>query len=161
MANNIFVLDDGTKEITFNNQFGEEICKIHIRSGDISIIDRYQALMHDFDGIVAPLSGVKLRNDGTSSFEDEWKVIKEVEQKIIERINAVFDTRDAGNLFAQRNAFSTINGEFYVEKVLTALGNVVSEEIKHESELAQARIGKYLTDIKDEEKADEAKPESD
>ena len=155
MANNTFVLDDGTKEITFNNQFGEEICKIHIRSGDISIIDRYQKLVDDFDDIVAPLSGVKLRNDGTSTFEDEWKVIKEVEQKIIERINAVFDTKDAGNLFTQRNAFSTINGEFYVEKVLVALGNVVSEEIKHESELAQARMGKWLSDIEKPEPAEE------
>jgi len=144
---NIFVLDDGTKEITFNNQFGEEICKIHIRSGDISIIDRYQELVKDFDKLVMPLSQTKLRNDGTSSFEEDWKVIKEVEQNIIERINAIFDTKDAGNLFVQRNAFSTINGEFYVEKVITALGEVVSKEIAHESELAQKRIAKYTKDV--------------
>lgn len=145
--NNAFIIDDGTKEITFNNQFGEEICKIHIRSGDISIIDRYQALMTDFDKLVAPLSDVKLQNDGTSSFDDDWKVIKDVEQNIIERINAIFDTKDAGKLFEQRNAFSTINGEFYVEKVLTALGEVVSREISHESELAQKRISKYMKGV--------------
>ena len=150
MANenkNAFIIDDGTKEITFNNQFGEEICKIHIRSGDISIIDRYQELMKDFDKIVAPLSNVELRNDGSSSFDDDWKVIKGVEKDIIDRINAIFDTKDAGRLFEQRNAFSTIGGEFYVEKVLTALGDVVSKEIAHESELAQKRINKYMKGI--------------
>ena len=145
--NNTFIIDDGTKEITFENQFGEEICKIHIRSGDISIIDRYQELMKDFDTIVAPLSNVELRNDGSSSFEDDWKVIKDVEKNIIDRINAIFDTKDAGRLFEQRNAFSTIGGEFYIEKVLTALGDVVSKEIAHESELAQKRISKYMKDV--------------
>lgn len=144
---NVFVINDGTKEIVFNNQFGEEICKIHIRSGDISIIDRYQELMKDFDTIVAPLSNVQLRNDGSSSFDDDWKVIKEVEKNIIDRINAIFDTKDAGRLFEQRNAFSTIGGEFYVEKVLVALGDVVSKEIAHESELAQKRINKYMKDV--------------
>ena len=147
MNNNTFVIDDGTKSIDFVNQFNEPICTIHIRSGDISIIDRYQELMKDFDKLVAPLADVKLRNDGTSTFDEDWKIIKEVEKNLIERINAIFDTKDAGKLFEQRNAFSTINGEFYVEKVLSALGNVVSNEIAHESELSQKRISKYMKDV--------------
>ena len=146
--NNVFTIDDGTKEVSFCNQFGEEICKIHIRSGDISILDRYQELMKDFDKLVAPLSDVKLKNDGTSTFEDDWKIIKNVESDLIERINAIFDTKDASKLFTNRNAFSTINGEFYVEKVLAALGDLVASEIAHESELSQKRISKYLKEEK-------------
>lgn len=150
MADNIFVLDDGTKEITINNKFGEEICKIHIRSGDISILDRYNEFTKDISEIVAPLQNVKLNNDGTSAFDDDWKVIKEVEKQIIDRINSIFDTKDAGKLFEKRNAFSTVGGAFYVEKVIDMLGTVVAQDIEQESKNAQKRIEKYMKDVQQE-----------
>lgn len=146
--NNIFILDDGTREVTFNNNYGEEICKIRIRSGDLSVLDRYNKLTDDFDEIIKPLESVKdLKTDGTSEFEQEWKIIKEVENEFIRRINEVFDMKDGGKFFENRHAFSTINGVFYVEKVIEALGNLVAEEIKHENELTQERIKKYTGDI--------------
>ena len=40
---NVFTLDDGTKEITLVNPYGKVICKLHIRPGDVSIYDRYKA----------------------------------------------------------------------------------------------------------------------
>lgn len=150
MANekkSMFVLDDGTKEVSFCNQYGQEIGKIHIRSGDISILDRYDELLKDFEKLTAPLKEVELRNDGTSSFDKDWEIIKGVEQEFIKRINAVFDMEDGANLFKNRNAFSTINGHFYIENVIMALGEVVSQEIAHESELAQKRVEKYTKDI--------------
>ena len=150
MANenrNVFVIEDGTKCISFNNQYGQEIGKIHIRSGDISILDRYDDLLKDFEKIVEPLQHVELKNDGTSSFDKDWEIIKGVEKELINRINAVFDMEDGANLFTNRNAFSTINGHFYVENVIKALGDVVSQEIAHESEITQKRISKYTKDI--------------
>lgn len=145
---NIFVLDDGTKEITIVNKYQEEICKIHIRGGDLSILDRYQKLTNDFDTIVAPLASVQLKNDGTTSFDDDWKTVKAVEQELIERINQIFDTTDAGKLFEKRNAFSSVDGEFYVEKVISMLGDIVAKEMSREAEKAQKRIDKYTKDIK-------------
>lgn len=142
-----FTLDDGAKEYSFVNKFGEEIGKMHFRGGDISILDRYNALLNDFDKIVAPLADVSLKDDGTSSFDEDWKKIKEVEKALIERINAIFDSRDAQNLFANRNAFSTINGAFYVEKVIEALGNVVAQEMSEENDKAKKRLEKYTKDV--------------
>ncbi len=147
MANNIFTLDDGTVELTIQNSFGEEICKLHVRTSDISIIDRYNALLGDFDKIIAPLSDVSMRADGTSSFEKDWEIIKGVETELISKLNAIFDTKDIGLLFENRNAFSTIGGVFYVEKVIKMLGNVVSEAISAEAEKAQKRVDKYTKDI--------------
>ena len=144
---NQFIIDDGTRCIVFNNQYGQEIGKIHIRSGDISILDRYDDLLKDFEKIVEPLQHVELKNDGTYSFDKDWEIIKGVEKELINRINAVFDMEDGANLFTNRNAFSTINGHFYVENVIKALGDVVSQEIAHESELTQKRISKYTKDI--------------
>ena len=145
--NNIFVLDDGTKEITVENKFHEEICKIHIRGGDISILDRYNDLVKDFDKMVAPLAEIKLKNDGTTSMDDDWKIVKSVEKQFIDRINTLFDMKDAGNLFKTRNAFSTIGGVFYVEHVLKMLGEIVGQEIEEESKKSQKRIAKYTKDV--------------
>ena len=142
-----FEIDDGTKCYSFYNRFKQPIGEMHFRGGDIGIIDRYNSLLNDFDKIVEPLRNVKLQDDGTSSFDDDWAIIKEVEKELIGRINAIFDSEDAENLFKTRNAFSTINGEFYVEKVITALGNVVAQEMEEESNKAKKRFGKYTKDV--------------
>ena len=145
--NNVFVIDDGTKEISVTNKFGEEICKIHIRGGDISILERYNDLMNDFNDLVAPLSDISLKNDGTSDFDKDWQIVKSVEAQFIERINTLFDMKDAGNLFKNRNAFSTVGGVFYIERVLTMLGEIVSKEIEEEGRKSQKRIEKYVKDV--------------
>ena len=138
-----FQIDDGTKRYEFTNKFGEPIGVMHFRGGDISIIERYNSLLTDFDKIVAPLSEVTLKDDGTSSFEADWEKVKGVEKEIIDRINAIFDSKDAQNIFKNRNAFSTINGSFYVEKVIEALGNVVAQEMSEEQDKAKKRLDKY------------------
>jgi len=142
-----FTLDDGSREYAFVNKFGEPIGTMHFRGGDISILERYNSLLTDFDKIVAPLSEVSMKDDGTSSVEADWEKIKEVEKALIERINAIFDSHDAENLFKNRNAFSTINGSFYVEKVIEALGNVVAQEMSEEQTKAKKRLEKYTKDI--------------
>lgn len=59
---NVFTLDDGTKEITLVNPYGKVICKLHIRPGDVSIYDRYKALMDDFDSIIKLLSDMDIKD---------------------------------------------------------------------------------------------------
>ena len=150
MANEVrkkFTIDDGTQSYTFTNQYGQEIGTIHIRGGDIGILDRYELLLKDFDKIVEPLSSIQMKIDGTSSFDEDWKTIKSVEQELINRINAVFDMQDGANLFTNRNAFSTINGHFYAENVIKALGELVSQEIEKETEITTERIDKYTKDV--------------
>ena len=146
-TNNVFTLNDGTEELVITNKFGREIGRIHVRTGDISIVDRYNAFMKDFDKIIAPLKNISINADGTSSFEDEWAVIKGVEKELIEKLNEIFDTDDIGILFETRNAFSTIGGVFYVEKVIEMLGEVVSQAITSETEKTQKRIDKYTKDV--------------
>ena len=149
--NNVFVLDDGTREIIVNNNFGEEICKLHIRSGDLSIMDRYKELMKEYPDIIAPLASLHMEDDGSSDIDSEWEVIKGVEAKLIEKIDYVFGMRDAKKLFASRNAFSGIGGSFYIEKVLEMLGQVVAQSIDEEGAKTRKRLEKYTKDIIQEE----------
>lgn len=148
--NNIFVLDDGTKEIIVQNNYGEEICKLHIRSGDLSIMDRYKELMNEYAEIVKPLASLHVEEDGSSDIDSEWEIIKGVEAKLIDKIDYVFGMKDAKKLFASRNAFSGIGGSFYIEKVLDMLGRVVAQSIDEEGEKTRKRLEKYTRDLEKE-----------
>lgn len=141
------VIDDGTKEIPLVNTFGKLICKIHIRPGDLSILDRYNQLEADFSTIVDPLKDMDIKSDGTASFEEDWKIMKEVEAELKKRINALFDMDEADEIFAKRNPFSSVNGKFYCESVIEVIGNIITDTIEEEMKLSRERTDKYLADI--------------
>lgn len=141
------VIDDGTKEITLVNKYGELICKVHIRPSDLSIIDRYKDFEKDFDKIVEPLKSLDIKNDGTALFENDWKILKSVETTLVQRINNLFDIDNAVEIFAKRNPFSSVGGEFFCAKVLHALEDLVVKAINEEAQLSNERTAKYLSDL--------------
>ena len=138
------VVDDGTREIPIYNKFGKLICNVYMRPADFSIIDRYNDFIKDFDDIVKPLSGLDIKRDGTAEFDDDWEALKKVEQEIKDRFNALFDMEEADEIFAKRNAFSAVGGEFFCAKVLVALGEVILSAINEEAALSKARVDKYM-----------------
>lgn len=141
------VIDDGTREIPLYNKFGKLICKVHVRPADYSIIDRYNALMKDFDAVVAPLKKISIKNDGTAAFDRDWDIIKKVEADLMTKLNALFDMDEAEEIFATRNPFSSVGGEFFCIRVLTALGKLITEAIEEETELSKKRMSKHLKDL--------------
>ena len=154
----VVIIDDGTKEIPVLNKFGQEICKIYFRPSDMSIIDRYNSLMTDFDKLVEPLKNLSLKNDGTAAFDQDWQVLKGVEKELIAKINELFDMSDADKLFATRNPFSAVHGQFYCLHVLQALESVVSDAIEEEAKLSSQRMAKYLADVEQSEVTAEGSP---
>lgn len=147
MSNNVFTIDDGTREIKLQNKFGQEIATLHIRVSDIGIVDRYKAMSEDLKQAIVPLKNIAINNDGTATFEQDWAILKKVESEVINRINALFDITNAGDIFKTRNAFSAIGGEFFVEKVLTGIGQMISQSIEEEAKKAQARTAKYTAGL--------------
>ena len=145
---NVFLLDDGTEEIVLKNHFGQEIARLHIRTGDYSIIDRYTALEKEFPKITEPLTKISLKADGTSAFDADWAALKEVERVLIDRLNELFGTDDMAQVFANRNAFSSVGGGyFYAEKVMEVLGQIITKSIEKGAKAAEKRTAKYLKDI--------------
>ena len=147
-TNNVFVIDDGTKPIVLQNQFGQEIATLYIRVSDIGIVDRYNAMAKELEKAIIPLKDIALNNDGTATFEQDWAILKRVENEIIDQINGLFDITNAADIFKTRNAFSSIGGEFFVEKVIAGLGNIISKSIEDEAKKAQKRTSKYTADLK-------------
>lgn len=145
--NAVVVVDDGTREYPVVNKFGKLICKIHFRPADFSIIDRYNAMMLDFDKLVEPLKDLSLNNDGTAAFEKDWQVLKQVENNLKDRINELFDMDEADEIFKNRNPFSSIGGKFFCLHVLNALQAVVVAAVEEETKLSKQRMAKYLSDL--------------
>ena len=152
---NVIFIDDGTRELILKNQFGVVICKLHIRTSDISIMDRYNDLMNDLGNVVKPLAGININADGTASFETEWAIIKQVEADLMKRLSTLFDTNEISSIFKHRHMFSSVGGEFFVEKVLAVLGAEIGEAIKEEVKLSNQRMSKYLNDVQPEAVADD------
>lgn len=141
------VVDDGTRKIPIENQFGKHICDIYMRPADVSIIDRYNALKADFGDIVKPLEGLSLKADGSAAMDEDWAVLKKVERDLMDRINALFDIEEADEIFAKRSPFSSVGGTFFCVNVLNTLGGIITEAIEEETRLSRQRMSKYLDDL--------------
>ena len=137
-------IDDGTQEIQLTNMYGDAICKVRFRPTDFSILDRYAAFTNDFESIVEPLKQIGISNNGEADTDESWKILKGVETEIIKRFNGLFDMSDAEKIFEKRNAFSSVNGKFFCENVLLALGDVVANAIEEETKSRQKKMEKYL-----------------
>ena len=142
------VIDDGTRAIPIENKFGKHICTVYLRPGDISIVDRYNDVIKALPTLVKPLEEVSIKNDGTAKFEEEWGQLKEVETALYEQLNYLFDMDEAQDIFAKRNPFSAVNGQFFCEIVIDLLGDLISETVSEEAEEVQRRTQKYLADLK-------------
>ena len=152
LKNNVFVIDDGTREITLENPYHEVIATLRLRLSDISIVDRYRATVKELEKAIVPLKNISTKADGTAEFEQDWDLLKQVEADVIQRLNDLFDIKNAADIFKARNAFSAINGEFFVEKVLAALGQVIQQKVSEEAIKTQERTEKYTEDLKKDKK---------
>lgn len=141
------VVDDGTRAIPIENKFGKPICTIYVRPGDFSIIDRYNDVIRALPDIVEPLKQLSIENDGTAKLDDEWKVIKQVEVELYKQINYLFDMEEAEKIFEKRNPFSSVNGVFFCETIISLIGDIISENVVKEAEKVQIRTEKYLDDL--------------
>lgn len=141
------VVDDGTKAIPIENKFGKHICTVYLRPGDISIADRYDDVLKALPDLVKPLEEVSIKNDGTAKFEEEWEKIKEVETALYKQLNYLFDMDEAQDIFAKRNPFSAVNGQFFCEIIIELLGDLITETVAEGAEEMQRRTQKYLADL--------------
>ena len=150
MAYSRIVVDDGTREVPITNKYGKEICKIYFRPTDYSIIDRYDKVMARLDKILEPLSGVVIERDGSAQNSTDWKLLKSVEKKLKEEINYLFDMDEADMIFATRDPFSSVHGEFFCTNFLNSLGAFMKAAFEEEARLASERISEYTSDLPDD-----------
>ena len=139
-------IDDGTREFKIENNYGKEICRIHFRPADLSLLDRFEKISGSLSTAIEPLREIGVQTDGAPEDESErgWAAMKQAEAEVIRLYNELLDADDLGEVFKTRSAFSVIGGKFFCEILLEAIGGVIAEAFEEEAKLTRDRIAKYL-----------------
>lgn len=142
-----YTIDDGTKEITIVNKYQQQICQIHFRPSDMALVKRYNEVKDRIEDIVKPLTELNITADGKAVEENDWAVLNEAEQKLIEMLNYILDSEDAGKIFEKRSAFSAVGGTFFMNHVLDVISKVISDGIEKEVEDLKKTTAQYTKDL--------------
>lgn len=146
----IIQIDDGTREYEIQNKYGETICKLHFRPGDLSLLNRWQELRGVFMETIKPLEELSINADGTADDDASIKALQEAEQRFREALGKLIDSRDVGAIFDTRNPFSSVGGRFFAENVIEMLDGIISKVLAEEAEAAKARTAKYIEEAPDD-----------
>lgn len=140
------LVDDGTRRISIKNKFGEEIGVFYFRPTDIGMIDRYNKMAEKFPEITAPLENLNITPEGTAAdgaTQAEEDALKEAEKRLFEACDYMFGGNMSEAFFGKMHPFSPVNGAFYCETVINAVGKYISTQLKRETKKINARVSKY------------------
>ena len=140
----IITIDDGTREYEIQNTYGKTIAVVHFRPGDISLADRYQTMRESFGEIVKPLADIDIAADGTAESDAGIEAIRKADAAFRGKLQELLDSDDMGEVFKQRNPFSSVGGRFFCEVVLDALGGIIGDVMAEEAEASRKRTAKYI-----------------
>ncbi|MGN0363699.1 MAG: hypothetical protein ACI4ET_12750 [Bilifractor sp.] len=158
---NIITVDDGTRKYEIQNKFGRKICDVFIRPGDLSILNRYEEVIKALPEIVEPLKTISIKSDGTAEDDAEWNAIRTAQAELEKQLNFLFDMDEAQDIFKNRNPFSSVQGRFFCEIVIDAIGNIITQVVKEETDNMKARTKAYTDDLdgaEEEVNADAGEP---
>ena len=141
---NIFRLDEGTREYVIQNNYGEEICKLHFRPGDISMADRWDRMHTKFTDAIKPLESIGIKADGTAETTDGVEALREADGLLRAALAELLDSKDVGDIFRTRSPFSAVGGRFFCENVIAMLDNIIGSVLEEEAEASRKRTAKYI-----------------
>lgn len=139
-------VDDGTVRVPVKNKQGEEIGVFYFRPTDINIIKRYNEVIDKFDNIVAPLENVGISSDGTAQDMNDQAAIealKDAETRLFEATDYLFGGNMSEAFFGKMNPFSPVNGHFYCESAINAVGSFINTQFDRETKKISSRVSRY------------------
>ena len=151
----IIQIDDGTREYEIQNKYGETICKLHFRPGDVSLLSRWHETRDSFAETVKPLEELDIAADGTAADEAGITALQEAEKRFREALAKLIDSRDVSAIFDTRSPFASVGGRFFAENVIEMLDGIINSVLEEEAEASRKRTAKY---IETEEAADAGQP---
>lgn len=139
------VVDDGSVRESIRNKHGDEIGVFYFRPTDVGMIDRYNKMAAEFDKITAPLENVNINPDGTvdEKNEAEMAAMREAEKKLFEACDYLFGGNMSEAFFGKMHPFSPVNGRFYCENALDAVGKYISSQFDREVTKINNRVNRY------------------
>ena len=137
------VVDDGSVVVPIRNTLGETIGQFRFRPTDFNIIKRYNEVAEDFGNVVKPLVNANIDVNGEGSDAESMKLLDEAEHRLFELVDYLFDGNMAEAFFGKMHAFSPVDGKFYCENALTAVGQFISNRFDGEIKSISSRVDNY------------------
>jgi hypothetical protein len=139
------VVDEGSVKVPICNKHGDEIGVFYFAPADIGIIDRYNKVAKDFETITEPLQSANISANGTvdEKNEAELAAIKEAEKRLYGACDYLFGGNMSEAFFGKVHPFSPVNGRFYCENALEAVGKFISRQFDRETDKINSRVNKY------------------
>ena len=140
-------VDDGTTRVPIKNRQGQEIGVFYFRPTDINLIKRYNEIADKFDDIVAPLENINIANDGTAADDDAASIaaINDAEKRLYGAIDYLFGGNMSEAFFGSMNPFSPVNGHFYCESAINAVGVFIQNQFAAETKKVNAKVASYTS----------------
>lgn len=142
---NEIIVDDGSVKVPIRNKQGDEIGVFTFRPTDVGIVDRFNEMADEFDHITEPLESVNINADGTVNGDDNEgsAALKEAENRLYADCDKLFGGNMSEAFFGKMHPFSPINGHFYCESALSAVGNYISRQFAREVKKVNSRVERY------------------
>lgn len=139
------VVDEGSIKVPVCNKHGDEIGVFYFQPTDIGMVDRYNKTVAEFDKITEPLENVNIKGDGTVDKDDEsgFEAMREAERRLYEACDYLFGGNMSEAFFGKVHPFSPVNGRFYCENALEAVGKFISRQFERETAKVNSRVKKY------------------
>ena len=137
------VVDDGSVAVPIKNTLGDVIGQFRFRPTDFNIVKRFNEVSEKFGDVVKPLMDANIDNSGEGEDEESMRLLDEAEKNLFDLVDYLFDGNAAEAFFGKMHAFSPVDGKFYCENVLTAVGNFISAKFDAEINQISARVDKY------------------
>lgn len=136
-------VEEGYKLIPIMNELNEQVGVFRFNPTDINIINRYNEMMPKFRTAVAPLSKAGVDEHGQGTDEESVKVLNEAEEKVIEFLDYVTQGDSKTAFFSRTHMFTPVNGNFYCENVINAIGQYISKKFEKELRATDEKVSKY------------------
>lgn len=137
------VVDDGSIVVPIKNTAGDCIGQFKFRPTDFNIVKRYNEVAEKFGEVVQPLVNANIGADGEGEDEASVKILAEAESRLFELVDYMFDGNMAEAFFGKMSPFSPIDGKFYCENALNAVGSFISNKFDAEIKKISNRVEKY------------------
>ena len=142
------IVDDGRRRVPIRNKDGDEVGEFYFSPTDTNIIMRYNEIASKFDEVTKPLEDVDIKPDGEGGDEAAAKALSEAQTRLYKLLDYMFGGEMSEAFFGKISPFSPINGRFYCETALEALGDFIGAQFNEETKKVNSRIGKYTNKYK-------------
>lgn len=136
-------VEEGYKLIPIMNELNEKVGVFRFNPTDINIINRYNEMMPKFRAAVAPLTKAGVDANGEGVDDESVELLNKAEEKVIEFLDYITqgDSREA--FFSRTHVFTPVNGNFYCENVINAVGQYIAKKFEKEIDASNSKVEKH------------------